>query len=58
MEERQKRKNQAEDFFDHPDCKRDKVLQLYDSLGKYYDQVNSSSGGSRISQGALTQKPQ
>ena len=54
MEERQKRINQGEDSFDHPDCKTDKVLQLYDSLGKYYDQVNSRSGGPRISHGTLT----
>ena len=32
-----------------PECTTEKAMQLYDSWGKYYDQV--SSGGCRISQG-------
>ena len=47
-EDQQKRINQVTDLFDRPDSATEKVLQLYNSLGKYYDQVYSSSGGSRI----------
>ena len=33
-----------------PECTTEKALKMYDSWGRYYDQVSLISGGSRVIQ--------